>query len=135
MLFSGLRRSDGSQAAWNREVSALFRIWQAAIVKRRGLPVFKREVFRLKGGNQLMTDTFAAKLGEGVRLGCPITSIERGDSSVTVQFREFGEPAKLEAEYLVCSIPLAILKKIPVKPDWPDTKGFVIGNVDCGSQA
>ncbi len=133
--FNGLRRGDGTQAARNGEVSALFRVWQAAIVKRRGLPVFKREVFRLKGGNQLMTDTFAAKLGERVRLGCPITSIERGDSSVTVHFREFGEPAKLEAEYLVCSIPLAILKKIPVKPDWPESKNFVIRNVVFGSQA
>lgn len=133
--FNGLRRGDGSRAARNGEVSALFRVWQAAIVKRRGLPVFKREVFRLKGGNQLMTDTFATKLGERVRLGCPITSIERGDSSVTVHFREFGELATLEAEYLVCSIPLAILKKIPVKPDWPEAKGFVIRNVVFGSQA
>ena len=133
--FNGLRRGDGTPAARNGEVSALFRVWQAAIVKRRGLPVFKREVFRLKGGNQLMTDTFAAKLGGRVRLGCPITSIERGDSSVTVHFREFGEPAKLEAEYLVCSIPLAILKKIPVTPAWPEAKEFVLRNVVFGSQA
>jgi monoamine oxidase len=133
--FNGLRRGDGTPASRNGEVSALFRLWQAAIIKRRGLPVFKREVFRLKGGNQLMTDTFAAKLGERVRLGCPITAIHRGDSSVTVHFREFGEAAKLEAEYLVCSIPLAILKKIPVEPDWPEAKGFVIRNVVFGSQA
>ena len=133
--FNGLRRGDGTPAARNGEVSALFRVWQAAIVKRRGLPVFKREVFRLKGGNQLMTDTFAAKLGGRVRLGCPITSIERGDSSVTVHFREFGEPATLEADYLVCSIPLAILKTIPVKPAWPEAKEFVIRNVVFGSQA
>ena len=133
--FNGLRRGDGSPASRNGEVSALFRLWQAAIVKRRGLPVFKREVFRLRGGNQLMTDTFAAKLGERVRLGCPITAIERGDSGVTVHFREFGEAAKLEAEYLVCAIPLAILKKIPVQPDWPESKSFVIQNVVFGSQA
>ena len=133
--FNGLRRGDGTPAARNGEVSALFRVWQAAIVKRRGLPVFKREVFRLKGGNQLMTDTFAAKLGERVRLGCPITAIERGESSVTVHFREFGEPAKLEAEYLVCSIPLAILKTIPVTPAWPEAKDFVLRNVVFGSQS
>src|SRR5262245_12199625 len=84
LRFNGLRRGDGTPAARNREVSALFRIWQSAIMKRRGLPVFKREVYRLKGGNQLMTDTFASKLGERVRLGCPITKIERGESSVTV---------------------------------------------------
>jgi monoamine oxidase len=133
--FNGLRRGDGTPAGRNGEVSALFRVWQAAIVRRRGLPVFKREVFRLKGGNQLTTDTFAAKLGGRVRLGCPITAIERGDSSVTVHFREFGQPAKLEAEYLVCSIPLAILKDIPVTPAWPEAKAFVIRNVVFGSQS
>ena len=82
-----------------------------------------------------MTDTFAAKLGERVRLGCPITSIERGDSSVTVHFREFGEPTKLEAEYLVCAIPQAILKAIPVTPAWPEAKAFAIRNVVFGSQS
>jgi monoamine oxidase len=133
--FHGLRRGDGTPAARNGQVSALFRLWQAAIVKRRGLSVFKREVFRLKGGNQLMTDTFAARLGERVRLGCPVAAIERGESSVTVHFREFGESAKLEAEYLVCSIPLAILKTIPVRPTWPEAKDFVIKNVVFGSQA
>lgn len=133
--FNGLRRGDGSQAARNGEVSALFRLWQAAIVKRRGLPVFKREVFRLKGGNQGMTDAFAARLGERVRLGCPITAIERGEQGVTVQFQEFGEPRKLEADYLVCCIPLAILRRIPVSPAWPESKEFVIRNVAFGSQA
>jgi len=68
--FNGLRRNDGTPAARINEVSALFRIWQQAIaVKLRGLPNYSRQVFRLRGGNQLMTDTFAAKLGERVRLG------------------------------------------------------------------
>jgi monoamine oxidase len=133
--FTGLRRGDGSQAARNAEVSALFRIWQTAIVKRRGLPVFKREVFRLKGGNQLLTDTFAARLGERVRLGCPITAIDRGETAVTVHFTEFGEGKKLEAEYLVCCIPLAILRRIPVTPAWPEGKAHAIQNIVFGSQA
>ncbi len=41
LRFNGVRRGDGSPAARNGEVSALFRVWQQAIVKRRGLPVFK----------------------------------------------------------------------------------------------
>jgi monoamine oxidase len=133
--FNGLRRGDGSQAARNNEVSGLFRVWQSAIVKHRGLPVFKREVFRLKGGNQFMTDSFASRLGERIRVGCPITSIEHGDASVTIHLQEFGEPKTLEAEYLVCCIPLAILKRIPVTPAWPEAKAFVIRNVVYGSQA
>lgn len=135
MRFNGVRRGDGSPAARNSDVSALFRVWQQAIVKRRGLPVFKREVFRLKGGNQLLTDTFAAKLGERVRLGCPITAIDHGDSSVTVRFQEFGEAKSLDADYLVCCIPLAILRKIPVTPAWPESKAYVLQNVAFGSQS
>lgn len=134
LRFNGLRRGDGTQAARNSEVSALFRIWQHAIAKHRKLPVFKREVFRIEGGNQRMVDTFAAKLGERVKLGCPIQKIEHGDSGVTVHFQEFGEPKALEAEYLVCCIPLAILKKIPIMPDWPESKRHVLENVKFSSQ-
>ena len=40
LRFNGLRRGDGTPAARLNEVSALFRIWQQAIMKRRGLPAF-----------------------------------------------------------------------------------------------
>ncbi|MEY4938832.1 MAG: hypothetical protein RIQ93_567, partial [Verrucomicrobiota bacterium] len=70
--------------------SALFRIWQQAIPKMRGLPVFKREVFHLKGGNQLLPDSFAARLGDRVQRQSLVTAIERRDASVTVQFTHAG---------------------------------------------
>ena len=54
-------------------------VWHAGLLKRRGVPLFPPEVFRMKGGNQTMPDTFT-RLGERVRLGCPVTGIERGDS-------------------------------------------------------
>lgn len=135
LRFSGVRRGDGTPAARVGQTSALFRIWQMAIAKIRKLPVFKREVFRIQGGNQVLTDTFAARLGNQVRLGCPVTAIERGENSVTVHFTEFGEKQKLDAEYLVCSLPLAILKHIPVTPDWPEAKRQVIDEVQIGSQS
>jgi hypothetical protein len=37
LRFNGLRRGDGSPTARNSEVSALFRIWQTAIVKHRNV--------------------------------------------------------------------------------------------------
>ena len=135
LRFSGVRRGDGSPAARIGDVSALFRVWQQAIYKRRGLPNFRRDVFRLKGGNQLMTDTFAAKLGDRVRLGCPVAAIEHGESQVTVRFQEFGDEQHLDAEYLVCCIPMTILKKIPVTPAWPESKRFVLDNTVIGSQS
>jgi monoamine oxidase len=136
LRFNGLRRNDGTPAGRIHDVSALFRLWQQAIaIKHRGLPAYSRHVFRLRGGNQLMTDTFAAKLGERVRLGCPLTEIERGESGITIHYQELGEPKKAEAEYLVLCIPMAILRKIPVKPAWPEAKAHAIQNVVFGSQA
>jgi monoamine oxidase len=135
LRFMGMRRGDDAPAARDTDVSALYRIWQQSILKRRGLPVFKRDVFRLKGGNQLMTDTFAAKLGDRVRLGCPVTAIEHSESGVTVTYQEFGVPRKRDADYLVCCIALVILDKIPITPDWPEWKRYVLRNVAFSTQA
>ena len=55
--------------------------------------------------------------------------------SVAIRFQEFGDEKQLDAEYLVCCLPLAILKKIPVTPAWPESKRFVLDNVAFGSQS
>ena len=58
-------------------------------------------MFRIKGGNQTLPDTFTKRLGERVRLGCPVTGIERGDTGVRVRYREAGQEKTLEADWLV----------------------------------
>ena len=64
-----LLKKDGASAAaieWigDSENSALHVIWKAAILRLRGVPLWPREVYRLKGGNQKLPDAFAEKLGE-----------------------------------------------------------------------
>ena len=46
--------------------SALQAVWHAAILKLRGVPLWPPEVYRLVGGNQTLTDTFATRLGDRV---------------------------------------------------------------------
>ena len=106
--------------------NALQSVWAAAIKKLRGTDLESKKLFRLKGGNQLMTDAFAARLGNRVRLGCPVTRIEHGPSGVTVSFREFGKDRKLAADYLVCCVSAVVLRQIPVSPAWPESKNFVL---------
>jgi len=128
-----LRREHASDAAirfvGGKDTSALYQLWHAAILKRRKVPMYPKELFRVQGGNQRMTDAFAARLGARVRLGCPVTRIVRGESAVTVHHREFGEDKEVEAEYLVNAIPLPVLKRILVEPAWPEAKAWVIENV------
>ncbi len=109
--------------------SALHVVWHAAILKLRGVPIYPPKVFRIKGGNQVMTDNFASRLGERARLGCPVTGIEHGETGVTVHYREFAQNKKMDADYLVCCMSALMLRQIPVKPDWPEAKGFAIRNM------
>ncbi len=127
-----LLKNDGASPAALRFIggrsSALHVVWHAAILNLRGVPLWPPKVFRIKGGNQVMTDTFAARLGDRVRLGCPLTGVEHGASGVTVSYREFGKEKKMEGDYLVSCISLVMLRKVGVKPDWPEAKGYVIRN-------
>src|SRR5450631_1650515 len=53
-------------------ISALYKVWRFAVMGFRGIPYSEGDVFRLKGGNQEMTNAFARKLGDRVKLGSPV---------------------------------------------------------------
>ena len=54
---------------------------------------------------------------------------------VTVHFKEFDEPRKVDGDYMVCAIPFAILRKIAMSPAWPESKQFVFQNTSFGNQS
>ena len=133
--FIGARRSKPNEKEIN-EASALFRIWQAAIPKMRGLPMFKRAVFHLKGGNQLLPDTFAAKLGDRVQRTSEVTAIKHDATSATVHFKQAGKEHTLSADHLVlCVSPAQVLSNIEVMPAWPEAKAFALGNTPMSMQS
>lgn len=135
LRFIGRRQTTKERPATRNDESALFRLWQAAIQKIRGLPAFQRDVFHLKGGNQLLPDTFAAKLGERVRRNCPVTAIEHDAHGVKVQYTENEQTKELAADYLVVCLSPLLLNGIKVTPAWPEEKAYAIANVVIGMQS
>jgi monoamine oxidase len=125
-----LLKREGASAAglefFGGSGCALQTIWGAAVKKLRGTDLQSKKLFRLKGGNQLMTDAFAARLGDRVRLGCPVIRIEQGATGTTVTYREFGQERRLDADYLVSCVSMVVLRQLPVSPAWPEAKAFVI---------
>ena len=128
-----LFRKDGaSPAALNfigGNGSALQAVWHAAILKLRGVPLFPPKVYRLVGGNQTLTDTFAQRLGARIRLNSPVTAIEHGETGVRISCRTGTETTRLEGDYLVCAMSARMLRLLPVKPAWPANKSYAITNV------
>lgn len=113
--------------------SALFELWKSAILKIRGVAEYPIEVFRLKGGNQMMPNAFAKNLGNKVWLNSPILSIHQNDSSVTVKYKQNDAEKEMKADYLVNCIPLPAFGNIPVTPVLSPEKQFVIKNVQYDS--
>ncbi len=140
MPLTQLYKKDGASPAalkfmGGETSSALFELWQAGLLKLRGVSLFPPKVFRLKGGNQTLPTEFAKRLGERVRLNAPILSIEHGTSGVTIKCKMFGEEQELSADYFANCIPLPAFKKIPVSPSFTAEKQFVIDNVAYDSYA
>jgi Flavin containing amine oxidoreductase/Carboxypeptidase regulatory-like domain len=109
--------------------SALQVVWQAAILKLRGVPLDPCELYRIKGGNQVLTDTFATKVGERLHLGAPVTRIERGENAIRVHYRESGREKQIDADYLVCCMSAIMLRLITVTAPWPEENAYAINQI------
>jgi monoamine oxidase len=133
VTFTDVLKKNGASAAALQHLgssgSALHVIWHAAILKKRGVPIYPPMVYRLQGGNQVLPDAFTAKLGERIHLGTPVTAIERGETGIRVRCREFGREATMEGDYLVCCMNAYVLRRIPVTPAWPESKAYAIRTV------
>jgi monoamine oxidase len=113
--------------------SALQAVWQAAIRRKRNMAWLQYDLYRIRGGNQRLADALAAKLGERLRLGCPVTGIEHSAAGVRVTCRDGGKLKTEEGTHLVTAMPLATLRQIPMKPEWPEEKRYVIENMPHSS--
>ncbi|MFM7329424.1 MAG: flavin monoamine oxidase family protein, partial [Bacteroidota bacterium] len=64
------RRDGASETALKflggSNYSALYELWTNAILNLRGVPVYPTDIHRLKNGNQMLPNAFAARLGNRV---------------------------------------------------------------------
>ena len=128
-----LVKREGASHAYIRHFgsrsSALHVVWHAGILRRRGVPAWPTQVFRLIGGNSMLPEMFAQRLGHRVKLGCPVRNIRHGPHSVAVDFGSERTRQTLEAEYLVCCMSAVMLRQIPITPDLEEHKRWAISNV------
>jgi monoamine oxidase len=109
--------------------SALQAVWHLGILKRRNVPSWPTQVFRLIGGNSLLPETFAKHLGDRVKLNSPLQSIRHSNSGVSLEYGKEGAVRTIEAEYLVCCMSAVMLRKIPITPAFDQRKRWAIENM------
>lgn len=109
--------------------SALQALWHSSIRRSRGMAWYETNLFRVRGGNQQITDAFAKRLGRRIRTSSPVTAIRHGASGVDVEYQMGGGRRTEGADFLVTCMSLALLRRIKVEPGWSQAKRYVIENM------
>src|SRR5262245_9947304 len=101
-------------------ISALWSLREAKLLQAQ------RRDYKIRGGNDLLPKAFAARLARKIRYGAQVIKIERDANSVSVLCRQGGATNRLTADYLICAIPLTVLRRIEISPPFSPEKRRVI---------
>jgi monoamine oxidase len=85
--------------------------------------------FKIRGGNDLLPKAFAAALQEKIHYGAAVTRIEQDAASVRVTFPRAGVPVTMSGDYVVCTLPAPVLRKVEFAPALPESKRAAIEQV------
>lgn len=93
----------------------------------------RQDWFKIRGGNDLLPQSFAKRLTGAIIFDAPVVKIEQNDSGVQVTFLQSGQTEKLICDYFVSAIPFSTLKKIEIVPPFSPPKQQVIELLQYGS--
>ena len=103
----------------------------ADVLGESGTSVGGFATWSVAGGNQRIALELAARLGDRVRLGRPVTRVARDDDGVRVT----ADGAALQADAAVIAVPASVIDRIAFDPPLPEEKERAFSNVRYGEAA
>lgn len=91
--------------------------------------------YRIKGGNQQLAEQFAKKLSPKAKLEtlADVKKVIQTKDAVTVHYQQRGDAKELQADYVICTLPLDVLKKVTWEPGL--SKGKMTASQEVPMQA
>jgi monoamine oxidase len=89
-----------------------------------------RQFYKVRGGSDLLPKALAAPLADKIRYGAPVVRIEQDETSVRVVCLRAETPVTIAGDYLVCAIPLPVLRRVEIAPALSSAKRAAIDQVD-----
>ena len=83
----------------------------------------------IRGGSDTFPRAFAARLGDRIRYGSPVSRIEHDANGVSVICGPADSPTKFAADYLICAIPFAVLRHVTIAPGFSAEKQKAIAQL------
>ena len=94
------------------------------------------ERYKIRGGNQRITDELAARLDGAIELGHRLTAVRaRGDGFTLTLDRKGGGAAEVNADIVVVTVPFSVLRDVEMNVELPPVKRRAIGELGYGNNA
>lgn len=88
---------------------------------------------KILGGNDALPKAFAEKLTGKIHYESRVIRIEQGKDRVTVKFDKKGKLETIAADFLICTVPLTMLRKIEIEPPFSKEKSEIVQKVKYDS--
>ena len=89
--------------------------------------------YSIEGGNDLLAKAMAASLGDRVNYGSVVVRIERDNTGVRVVLTRSGTTHTISADYVVCTLPFSILRRLEISPPFSAEKQRFIRGLSYAS--
>lgn len=93
------------------------------------------ERFKIRGGNQRITDRLSADLGPQIRTGHRLEAMKKTSTGYRLTFRKDQHVLDIDADHVLLTVPWTILRTIDLDIDLPADKQHMIQNLSYGSNA
>ncbi|MGH9939454.1 MAG: flavin monoamine oxidase family protein, partial [Blastocatellia bacterium] len=125
MSYLDLLRSNGaSEEALSLMTFGWEDLWGEGLAGVSALTVLRdslhqrnaEKAYKIRGGNDLLPQAFAARLADNIRYGSPVVMVEHNARLVRVTFLQAWTPQSIEADRLVFAIPFSVLRRVEFSP-------------------
>jgi len=89
-------------------------------------------MYRIDGGNDRLAAALAAPLGTRLRLGTELVAVSHRGRGVRATVRSGRSTSTIAADYLVLTLPAAVLRRIPITPALPAQQHEAIARLKYG---
>jgi monoamine oxidase len=100
------------------------------LLRDAALGAATKQWFKIRGGNDLLPKAMAASLSDVILYGAPVARLEQDSANVRAVYLRAGVPVTIEADYLVCTIPFPVLRRVEVTPPLSPIKRAAIQQLD-----
>lgn len=91
--------------------------------------------YKIRGGNDQLPKALAAKLSDKIEYGAQVLKIEQNEREVSAHFLRADKMHTVTGDYLVCTLPLPVMRRVEVAPLLSSQKRDAINEVEYFSMA